>query len=211
MFEVFIQGLLLSAGLIIAIGAQNAYVLKQGALNNHVFWVATVCFLCDFFLMSFAILGIGGFIAKNALFQNILAGCGMLYILYFAIQSFRASFDTARLLIQGDVRRLTRKQAVMGALAITLLNPHVYLDTVVIIGGIAATLEDQHKIAFLLGTLAASLIWFYSLAFFVRQLAPILRKPTTWRILNFLIGIMMLYIAFELALFIWHSVQAMDI
>lgn len=207
MLEVYLQGVLLSAGLIIAIGAQNAYVLKQGVQNNHVFAVATICFLCDFVLMSLGILGVGAFVAQNDLLQLTLAGAGMLYILWFALQSFLSIRQTQSM----ELRRLeapgTIKMAVIGALAITLLNPHVYLDTVVIIGGIAGTLEAEHKPLFLMGVLTSSAVWFYGLAYGARKLAPIFRKPITWQVLNFLIGLMMLFIAYQLGLFVYEGLN----
>lgn len=207
MLEVYLEGVLLSAGLIIAIGAQNAYVLKQGVQNNHVFAVATICFLCDFILMSLGILGVGTFVAQNQLLQLMLAGAGMLYILWFALQSFLSIRQTQSM----DLRRLetpgTIKMAVVGALAITLLNPHVYLDTVVIIGGIAGTLEAEHKSLFLMGVLTSSAVWFYGLAYGAQKLAPVFRKPITWQVLNFLIGLMMLFIAYQLGLFIYESLN----
>ena len=207
MLEVYLEGMLLSAGLIIAIGAQNAYVLKQGIQNNHVFVVATVCFLCDFILMSLGILGVGTFVAKNQLLQLLLAGGGMLYILWFALQSFLSIRHPQRLELKNTESAGTIKMVIVGALAITLLNPHVYLDTVVIIGGIAGTLETEHKPIFLMGVLTSSAIWFYGLAYGARKLAPLFRKPITWQVLNFLIGSMMLFIAYQLGLFILQALM----
>ena len=205
MLEVYFEGVLLSAGLIIAIGAQNAYVLKQGVQNNHLFAVATVCFLSDFVLMSLGILGVGTFVAHNKILQLLLAGGGMLYILWFALQSFLSIWQTQSMELRRSDTPGTVKAAILGTLAITLLNPHVYLDTVVIIGGIAGTLEATHKPLFLLGVLTSSAIWFYGLAYGARKLAPLFRKPITWQILNFLIGLMMLFIAYQLGGFIYES------
>lgn len=207
MLEVYLEGMLLSAGLIIAIGAQNAYVLKQGIQNNHVFVVATVCFLCDFILMSLGILGVGTFVAKNQLLQLLLAGGGMLYILWFALQSFLSIRHPQRLELKNTESAGSIKMVIVGALAITLLNPHVYLDTVVIIGGIAGTLETEHKPIFLMGVLTSSAIWFYGLAYGAHKLAPLFRKPITWQVLNFLIGSMMLFIAYQLGLFILQALM----
>ena len=208
MLVIYFEGVLLSAGLIIAIGAQNAYVLKQGIQNNHVFAVATVCFLCDFILMSLGILGVGTFVAKNQLLQLLLAGGGMLYILWFALQSFLSIRHPQRLELKNTESAGTINMVIVGALAITLLNPHVYLDTVVIIGGIAGTLETEHKPIFLMGVLTSSAIWFYGLAYGARKLAPLFRKPITWQVLNFLIGSMMLFIAYQLGLFILQALMA---
>lgn len=208
MLEVYLEGVLLSAGLIIAIGAQNAYVLKQGVQNNHIFWVATICFICDFMLMSLGVLGVGNLVAKHETFQLVLAALGALYILIFAYQSFRAIRQDSVMETGFYYGKSSLKSLILGTLAITLLNPHVYLDTVVIIGGIAGTLEDQHKVAFLLGTLTASSVWFYSLGYGARLLAPLFKKPKTWKVLNFLIGLMMLFIAYQLMTFIVNALTA---
>ncbi len=202
MLEVYLEGTLLSAGLIIAIGAQNAYVLKQGILKNHIFWVSLICFICDFALMSLGILGVGSLVAKHETFQIVLASLGALYILIFAYQSFRAMLKADVMDTGYYYGKSSLKSVIFGTLAITLLNPHVYLDTVVIIGGIAGTLEDQHKVAFLLGTLTSSFVWFFGLGYGARFLAPLFKKPVTWRVLNCLIGIMMLFIAYQLVMFI---------
>lgn len=205
MWGIFAEGILLSAGLIIAIGAQNAYVLRQGVEGNHPFWVATVCFLCDFVLMSLGVLGVGTFLAENIWIQQILAGIGALYILFFAYQAFRSALNPEGLRAIPYIGRPSRMKVIAGALAITLLNPHVYLDTIVILGGFASTLQYEEKLIFLIGALIASFVWFYSLSFGASRLAPILSKPLTWRILNFLIALMMLYIAYQLGLFIWNT------
>lgn len=202
MLEVYLEGTLLSAGLIIAIGAQNAYVLKQGILKNHIFWVSLICFICDFALMSLGVLGVGSLVAKHETFQIVLASLGALYILIFAYQSFRAMLKADVMDTGYYYGKSSLKSVIFGTLAITLLNPHVYLDTVVIIGGIAGTLEDQHKVAFLLGTLTSSFVWFFGLGYGARFLAPLFKKPVTWRVLNCLIGIMMLFIAYQLVMFI---------
>ena len=209
LFEVYLQGVMLSAGLIIAIGAQNAYVLKQGVQNNHIFWVATICFLCDFVLMSLGVLGVGTLVAKNTILQIILAFLGMLYILLFAYQAFKSMRTQTGIDVGSDSGVISLKSTIAGTLAITLLNPHVYLDTIVIIGGIAGTLEVMHKLTFLLGSLTASMIWFYSLGYGARKLAPFFKRPGTWRILNFLIGLMMLFIAYKLGIFVFNAIKAL--
>lgn len=206
-WEIYLQGVLLSFGLIIAIGAQNAYVLKQGIENNHIFWVATVCFLCDFILMSVGVLGVGTMVAQNSILQLILALLGALYLAIFAYNSLRAIFQEQVMSTGYYEGRASLRSVILATLAITLLNPHVYLDTIVIIGGVAGTLEDEHKIAFLLGSLTASSIWFYSLGYAATKLAPIFRKPVTWRILNLLIGLMMLFIIYRLLLFSYEQIM----
>ncbi|PWD87796.1 LysE/ArgO family amino acid transporter [Ignatzschineria cameli] len=208
-WEIYLQGVLLSFGLIVAIGAQNAYVLKQGIQNNHIFWVATICFLCDFVLMGIGILGIGTIVAQNSILQLILALLGALYLAIFAYNSLRAMFQESRMETGYYEGQSSLRSVIIGTLAITLLNPHVYLDTIVIIGGIAGTLESEHKVAFLLGSLTASSAWFYSLGFAATKLAPIFRKPITWRILNLLIGMMMFFIVYRLLLFSFEQIMTL--
>ena len=163
-----LQGFLVSGGLIVAIGAQNAFVLKQGLRCWQVLPIVLTCFLCDFSLMTLGVFGLGTLIGASRVASVALALVGALFL------------------------------AVYGTLAITLLNPHVYLDTVVIVGGIAGTLSPAAKALFLCGAVAASALWFFALGFGARLLLPLFRRPLTWRLLDAVIGVVMWAIAFSL-------------
>lgn len=207
MFFVALKGFTVSFSLICAIGAQNAYVLKQSLLKNHIFWICLTCFLCDFLLIFLGVFGVGKIINQNKTILILLTLIGAAFLFYYGYLSFRAARKgtTSLSLQQGTQHNLWR--SIAATLGITLLNPHVYLDTVVIIGGISATLTLlSSKIAFMSGALLASFIWFFSLGFGAKQLAPYFARPKTWQCLDVAIGLLMWSIATTLVVFAYHHV-----
>ena len=198
--EHLLQGFLVSGGLIIAIGAQNAFVLKQGLLKRHTFWISFTCFLCDFILISLGVLGLGHLISQSPMASVALAFVGALFLLVYGARAFKSAYmgnSTLHIEPQAEDSGSAIK-AVFATLAMTLLNPHVYLDTVVIIGGVAGTLALSEKWLFLLGAVFASALWFFGLGYGARLLIPLFKRPITWRILDSLIGIVMWLISFSL-------------
>lgn len=201
MISLILQGMLVSGSLIMAIGSQNAFVLKQGLLRENIFVVCFICFICDFFLMSFGVFGIGKAINSNTTLSIILALCGAIFLLYYGFTSFISSFRATNhiaLDISKEREKTPVGRTILATLAITLLNPHVYLDTVVIVGGVAGTLDFTNKFYFLIGALVASFSWFFVLGFGARLLTPIFVNPKSWRVLEFIIGCIMWYIAYTL-------------
>ncbi|OBX06505.1 amino acid transporter [Gallibacterium salpingitidis] len=194
-----IHGFLVSGGLIVAIGAQNAFVLKQGLLKQHVFAVALICFLCDVILFNLGVLGLGSFISEHQMASITLAFVGAGFLFIYALRAWRSAYrGNSSLQISTENSQQHLLKTILMTLSITLLNPHVYLDTVVIIGGVAGTLALSEKIWFLLGAVLASGSWFFGLAYGSALLIPLFKKPITWRILDFVIGIIMLMIAWGL-------------
>lgn len=199
MLSTIIHGFLVSGSLIVAIGAQNAYVLKQGLLKQHVFWVCLICFLCDFGLMSLGVLGIGTLIDQNPTAKITLAVLGALFLLVYGGRAFMSAYQGSEgLHINTDSKYTSLGNTITTTLALTLLNPHVYLDTLVLIGGITSPLETTQKYAFLVGALSASFLWFFGLGFGARLLTPLFSKSITWRILDASIGLIMWAIAISL-------------
>lgn len=199
MIDIFTKGFLVSGGLIMAIGTQNAFVLKQGLLKKHIGSIIFICFLCDVLLISAGVLGLGYVLEQIPSLGKVLAILGAAFLLWYGFNSFKSAWKgTSHLLLDDSNQQKTRFQLVAMALAITLLNPHVYLDTVVIIGGIGSTLNFAEKQWFLFGALVASFTWFVSLGYGSRLLTPLFQKPKTWQWLDAGIGIMMWWIAFEL-------------
>ena len=199
---VLVQGFLVSGGLIVAIGAQNAYVLKQGLLKNHVFWVVLTCFLCDFILISIGVLGMGSLIAQSVMATIALALVGALFLTVYGFRALMSAFrGNSALSIDASPKATTLVSTIGTTLALTLLNPHVYLDTVVIIGGVASTLSPDGRWLFLAGALLASASWFFGLGYGARLLIPLFKKPITWRILDALIALIMWLIAVNLAIY----------
>ena len=195
----FIQGLGLGGGLIIAIGAQNAYVLRQGLKHEHHFAIATVCSLSDALLIVLGGAGVGTLIAPTPPLANGAAATGALFLGVDGALAFRRAWQGEKLSNgdSGDAPR-SLKSAIMTALAFSLLNPHALLDTVVLLGSISGQYAWDARVWFLAGAVSASFAWFYALAFAAGKLAPLFRKPATWRVLDAIIGVIMWAIAASL-------------
>ncbi|WLS91133.1 LysE/ArgO family amino acid transporter [Gilliamella apicola] len=207
MISEILRGALISASLIIAIGAQNLFVLKQGLLRNHIFYVSGICFICDFVLMSIGILEVGTFISNNPFITNILAILGALFLIWYGFKAFKSAIKgTSSMQVQSqDSNNNSLVKVILATLAITLLNPHVYLDTVVIVGGIAGTLNSEQKMAFLTGAVCVSFIWFFSIGYGARLLTPLFKQKKMWVVLDCLVGLVMFYIAYRLILYVYYG------
>lgn len=189
------QGFLLGGGLIIAIGAQNAYVLRQGLRRRHVFAVATVCFLCDVTLIAVGVAGFGGLVAAFPALTAAAAWGGAAFLGWYGLRSFRAALRPGVLSADAAPAASGARAAVSTALALSLLNPHVYLDTVVLIGSVAGQYPEGARAAFGVGAVLASLVWFYGLGYGAAVLTPLFRRPGAWRALDIGIGVIMWAIA----------------
>lgn len=197
-FSVILQGFVLSAGLIIAIGAQNAYVLKQSLKRQHGLAAATICILCDAVLISVGVGGVGGFIAASPLLTQLAAWGGAVFLLCYGYIAFRAALHPQVLELDNTQSNKQLKKVILTTFAITLLNPHVYLDTMVLIGGIAAQYEVAERLHFGMGAVSASVVWFLSLAYFSSKLAPLLHTPRAWKVIDIITGIIMWLVALML-------------
>lgn len=207
--DFFLQGFLVCGGLIIAIGAQNAFVLKQGLLKQNILPIILTCFLCDFVLISMGVLGLGSIISESQVATVALAIVGALFLFIYGARAFRSAYrgNSALKLSSGELPKQSAWKAILATLAITLLNPHVYLDCFAIIGGIAGTIPADSKLLFLTGALCTSALWFFSLGYGARLLIPLFKRSITWRILDFIIGLVMWGIAFSLAQYAWQLYQ----
>lgn len=197
-FDVFLKGFVVTFSLIVAIGAQNAYILKLGLLRQHVLKAVLFCTLSDFLLISAGVLGLGFFIQGNQLLINSIAIFGILFLCFYAFLSFKSAFKNESLQIDDKVKTNPLKQIITMLFIFTYLNPHTYLDTVLLIGGIGANIEAELKIVFLFGAVLASATWFTLLGFGARFLIPLFKKPITWKILDTSIGFIMLFISYSL-------------
>lgn len=194
----FSNGLLIAAGLIMVIGAQNAYVLQQGLLKNHVFTLCTICFAADAMLIIAGVAGLGGYIVRYPLILKTAAFLGAGILLFYACKSLRAAFRAEALTAPAGAGQTARGPAVATLLALTFLNPHVYLDTVLLIGSISAQYQGAALTAFTAGAVSASGLWFYSLGYCAKTLSPVLARPSAWRKLNIAIALIMLLVAVSL-------------
>ena len=195
--QVALTGFLTGLSLIVAIGAQNAFVLRQGLAKSHVFLVVTICALSDALLIALGVLGLGTVIQSLPVLLEVIRWFGVLYLTWFGISSLRKAFKTETLAAT-DSSVSSIKKVVLTTLSFTWLNPHVYLDTVIFIGGLSHQFGEQ-TLLFALGAVAASFIWFYSLGFGAKKLSPIMAKPIFWRILDSFIALVMFSIAISLA------------
>ena len=194
----FLTGLLLGGSLIIAIGSQNAYVLKQGLIRSHIFIICLICALSDALLITIGTTGIGTIIEKHPDWLKAITWFGAIYLFIFGIMSFRAALSNQTLDAASTNTSQNIKIILSTVLALTFLNPHVYLDTVLLIGSIASPYVSTERIYFTLGAISASFIWFFSLGYGARLLIPLFKKTSAWKFLNSLIGIIMWWIAYSL-------------
>ena len=199
-----LQGLALGLGLIVAIGAQNAYVLRCGLARRHVLPVVLLCAVSDALLIAAGCLGLGALVSGSPELLRLVAAGGALFLSWYGIQALRRSLAPGTLDAAAAVPA-SRPAALAAAAAFTWLNPHVFLDTVVLVGGISAQFQGALRVAFALGAAAASLIWFSLLGFGTRALIPLFARPAAWRILDLLIALIMFAIALPLALRAWQG------
>lgn len=193
---VVLAGLLASLALIIAIGAQNAFVLRQGLARNHIGLVIAICAGSDALLIAIGVSGLAGAIRTYPQVLDVLTWVGVIYLTGFALHSFWKARRPTALVASGELPRSAAAVALM-ALGFTYLNPHVYLDTVLMLGTIANQYGPDRWL-FALGAAAASLLWFTILGLGARFSSRWMSRPATWRILDILIGIVMLAIAVKL-------------
>lgn len=196
--EILLKGFVVTFSLIVAIGAQNAYILKLGLLKQYVGLAVFLCILFDTLLISAGVFGLGFFIQGNQLLINIIAIIGILFLSFYSFTSFKSAFKNESLEVDGKNKINPLKQVIGMLLVFTFLNPHTYLDTILLIGGIGANIQDNLKIYYLLGAISASTVWFTLLGFGARFLIPLFKKPITWKVLDISIGIIMLIIAYSL-------------
>ena len=200
MISAFLTGFFLGFSLILAIGAQNTFVLRQGILKEHVFYVALFCALSDTLLIIIGIIGISFFLNNYiAQFSNILFGFSALWLSGYGILRLKDAFKSDEMIeIESSVSK-SLLQTILIAAILTFANPHVYLDTVILIGTISQQFYGYYKIAFALGSCLASFVFFFGLSYGAKLLAPLLQRPLSWRILDSLIALIMFMIAFKLA------------
>jgi L-lysine exporter family protein LysE/ArgO len=197
-----IEGFVMGAGLIIAIGAQNAFVLKQGIKGEYRTIIAAICAFSDAILIVCGIAGMGVLFSSHSLITKIISFSGAAYLAWFSLKSFHSAVKGDSMNIDKEsFKRLTLKGAVTTTLALTFLNPHVYLDTVVMLGSFGAARPPEIRPFFGLGAVSASFVWFYALAFSGKILAPVFKKERAWRVLDTAIGFLMIYIAINLLIF----------
>lgn len=197
MWQAAISGFLLGGSLIVAIGAQNAFVIRQGALNAHVFWVCLFCSVCDAVLIWAGVFGLGALIKLVPLFIPVLTYGGAAFLIYYGVKALLRALDPSGMETSAEAAG-SLKTALVACAAFTLLNPHVYLDTVVLVGSIANARPQGEQVPFATGASIASLVWFFALGYGAKALGPWLVRPRVWRVIDFCIAAVMFLLAVKL-------------
>lgn len=197
MHSPLLAGLGLGLSLIVAIGAQNAFVLRQGLRREHVVTIVAICAVSDALLITLGTWGLGALIESAEWLLAVVRIAGAAFLTWYGMRSAIRAFRPAALNADPAGARVSLRTAILTALALTWLNPHVYLDTLVLLGSIGATYGDGRWL-FGLGAAIGSVVWFTALGFGSRLLRPLFAKPVAWRILDALIAVVMLAIAVSL-------------
>ncbi|GAL11788.1 transporter LysE family [Vibrio astriarenae] len=193
----YLAGFSLGLSLILAIGSQNAFVLKQGLKRDNVFLICLVCAVSDAILISLGVAGFGAIVTTYPQIEMFARYGGALFLCVYAVLSFKTAFTTDHALEVSKEAPKSAMSAVLISLAFTWLNPHVYLDTVVLLGSIS-TQYSPNQLVFALGAITASFVFFFSLGFGARLLAPLFSNSKSWKVLEVFVGTTMLVIAYFL-------------
>lgn len=193
----FATGFALSLGLIAAIGAQNMFVLRQGLRREHVWPIVLFCAAADASLIAAGVNGLGGALAVLPGLSTALSLGGAAFLAWYGVSALRRAATSSALVVD-RAAGITLGAALAGTAAFTFLNPHVYIDTVLLMGAVGTSLPADERTPFMIGAASASFIWFASLGFGARFLAPLFARPAAWRLLDLAIGVMMLALSTSL-------------
>ena len=192
------EGALISLSLIVAIGAQNAFVIRQGLSDRHVFLVCTICAFSDAALIALGVFGFGEIISNLENISELIRWFAISFLIIYSIMRFKAAYNGNALDIDEEESLVSAKKTAIITLGFTWLNPHVYLDTTVLLGTASLQFQGDEKIAFAIGAMTSSFLFFYSLGFGARRLAPLLKTKKVWRIIDIIIGLVMIWIAWSI-------------
>ncbi len=195
---VYLNGLILGLSLIMALGPQNIFLIRQGARRNHAGLSTAICFICDVILVGASVAGLHELLLSHPTLQIWMIWLGSAFLLYYAIKTLRSALSKKEPTTDQTHQQHNRMQIILFALGFSLLNPHAIIDTLVIVGSGSSQFPDQEEI-FLLGVITSSLLWFSSLFFTTRYFANILTKATVWQIIELFSGLLMAYIGIRLA------------
>lgn len=196
----FLKGMGLGGGLIVAIGSQNAYLLRQALKREYVLTCIAICIVCDAVLIAAGVAGMGQLIIERPGLLIWIKICGAAFLFCYGVRAARSAFTPAAMSTEDEQPAASRHAVIAAMLAFSLLNPHVYLDTVVLLGSIGGQQAGDGRLYFALGAMAASVIWFCSLGFGARFLIPVFSRPRAWQILDWVIAVVMWVLAVSLFL-----------
>ncbi|GAK28043.1 MULTISPECIES: arginine exporter ArgO [Serratia] len=199
MLAVFLQGFALSAAMILPLGPQNVFVMNQGIRRQYHLMVASLCALSDVVLICGGIFGGSALLSRSPLLLALVTWGGVAFLLWYGWGAFRTAFSRQLALATAEELKQSRWRLVVTMLAVTWLNPHVYLDTFVVLGSLGGQLAPDVRSWFALGAVSASILWFFALALLASWLAPWLNTQMAQRVINTLVGVVMWGIALQLA------------
>ena len=195
--SVMLTGFTIGISLILAIGAQNAFLLKQGLKQQHVFILCLVCACSDAILIAAGVAGFGAIVKQFPLIEQVSRYAGAAFLFVYAVLSFKSAFTVKHSMQAQGEDAGSLVNAVLMCLAFTWLNPHVYLDTVILLGSISTQYEGQ-QLAFAIGAIIGSFVFFFSLGYGAKLLIPVFKNPNAWKVLEFIIGAVMLVLGLSL-------------
>jgi L-lysine exporter family protein LysE/ArgO len=199
MLAIVIKGFIVSFSLIIAIGSQTTFVIKESLRQTYTIYVIFVCILIDSVLMSAGVFGIGHILEQNPLFIKIMSLLGIIFLTVYALLCIYSAFKGRYLIEDENYQSKSLKQTIITVLLISLLSPHIYIDTLLLIGTIGAIYPNiEDKLYFITGAILASIVWFLVLGYGSKLLLPFFKKKITWRILDILVATIMLLTAHSL-------------
>ena len=195
----YLSGLGLGAGLIMAIGAQNAHVIRTGLRRDHVGLTVAACIIIDVGLIFLGVAGVGALIQSSPLLLAVARWGGAAFLLWYGIRSWRAVFASGALSVSPLEEKVSTRTALASVLALSLLNPHVYLDTVVLLGSIGGGYPEGQRLWFALGAMTASILWFTSLGYGAARVADLFARPVAWKWIDGITGTTMLALSASVA------------
>ena len=200
MYSAFFTGFFLGLSLIVAIGAQNVFVLRQGILRQHVLYIALFCSIADSLLIVLGIAGISYFFEDFIIeYSEVIFGIASFWLFMYGVLRLRSALRSNSTITSSNQESSNLKNVISIITILTFANPHVYLDTMILIGSISQQFPDIKRLYFAFGACSASFFWFFGIAYGANLLTPVMQKPGHWRVLDSLIAIIMFVIAINLA------------
>ena len=199
MVSAFFTGFFLGLSLIVAIGSLNAFVLRQGILRQHIFYIAFFCSISDALLIILGVAGISYFLNDfiNE-YSKIIFGFAALWLFSYGVFRLKAAFKANSEIIANNIKPSSLLNALSIAAIFTFANPHVYLDTMILIGSISQQFENWNRVYFAFGACIASFVWFFGIAYGAKLLTPLMQTPKHWRALDGFIASIMFIFALNL-------------
>lgn len=197
MLAAIIAGFALGGGLIVAIGAQNAFVIRQGVIGKHLFWVCLFCSLSDALLIWSGTFGLAAILKTLPQLITVMTYGGAAFLIWYGIKALRRAINPVAL-AETAANNGSLSATLVTCAAFTFLNPHVYLDTVILVGSIANARPQGEQVAFASGATIASFLWFFALGYLAVLMRPWLSRPTVWRGIDVVIAVIMFLLAAKL-------------